>query len=67
MGESSPAGRAPLPRPPTPCCGTCWAPPRARGLLRVPVDDAAEQLLAANVGVTLSLITQPEETRGDLA
>jgi AcrR family transcriptional regulator len=27
-----------------------------RGLLRVPVEDAAEQILAANVGVTLSLI-----------
>ncbi|OZV80989.1 TetR family transcriptional regulator [Micromonospora echinospora] len=34
-----------------------------QGLLRVPVDDAAEQILAANVGVTLSLITQPEEAR----
>ncbi|WP_434445187.1 TetR/AcrR family transcriptional regulator [Lentzea sp. E54] len=32
----------------------------ARGLLKVPADDAAEQVLAANVGVTLTLITQPE-------
>ncbi|RDI35146.1 TetR/AcrR family transcriptional regulator [Lentzea flaviverrucosa] len=31
-----------------------------RGLLKVPADDAAEQVLAANVGVTLTLISQPE-------
>ncbi|WP_177320966.1 TetR/AcrR family transcriptional regulator [Lentzea waywayandensis] len=31
-----------------------------KGLLKVPADDAAEQVLAANVGVTLTLITQPE-------
>ncbi|MEU3641859.1 TetR/AcrR family transcriptional regulator [Lentzea sp. NPDC034063] len=30
------------------------------GLLKVPADDAAEQVLAANVGVTLTLISQPE-------
>ncbi len=30
------------------------------GLLKVPAQDAAEQVLAANVGVTLTLITQPE-------
>ncbi|GGK74842.1 hypothetical protein Sme01_34420 [Sphaerisporangium melleum] len=34
-----------------------------QGLLTVTVDDAAEQILAANVGVTLSLITQPGDTR----
>ncbi|MCW3037420.1 MAG: hypothetical protein JWM17_2732, partial [Actinobacteria bacterium] len=32
-----------------------------RGQLRVPPDAAAAHLLAANVGVTLSLIAQPEE------
>ncbi|HEX6342625.1 TetR/AcrR family transcriptional regulator [Umezawaea sp.] len=32
----------------------------ARGLLKVPADDAAEQVLAANVGITLTLISQPE-------
>lgn len=32
----------------------------ARGLLKVPADIAAEQVLAANVGVTLTLITQTE-------
>jgi AcrR family transcriptional regulator len=31
----------------------------AQGLLKVPAHDAAEQLLAANVGITLTLITQP--------
>ncbi|SDH58695.1 transcriptional regulator, TetR family [Pseudonocardia oroxyli] len=31
-----------------------------KGLLKVPAEDAAEQVLAANVGVTLTLITQPE-------
>ncbi|WP_447035530.1 TetR/AcrR family transcriptional regulator [Streptomyces sp. DSM 118878] len=30
-----------------------------KGLLKVPAEDAAEQVLAANVGVTLTLITQP--------
>jgi AcrR family transcriptional regulator len=34
-----------------------------RGLLRVPPADAAAQLLAANVGVTLSLIPQPDAGR----
>jgi AcrR family transcriptional regulator len=34
-----------------------------RGMLRAPTADAAAQILAANVGVTLSLITQPEDTR----
>ncbi|NLU76456.1 TetR/AcrR family transcriptional regulator [Streptomyces sp. HNM0575] len=34
-----------------------------QGLLRVPAEDAAEQILAANIGVTLSLITQPEDER----
>ena len=33
------------------------------GLLCVAPADAAEQILAANVGVTLSLITRPEESR----
>ena len=33
------------------------------GRLRVPVADAAAQILAANVGVTLALITQPETHR----
>ncbi|GIF76994.1 TetR/AcrR family transcriptional regulator [Asanoa siamensis] len=36
----------------------------AQGLLKVPADDAAEQLLAANVGVTLTLISQPEPDFG---
>jgi AcrR family transcriptional regulator len=36
----------------------------ARGLLKVPVDDAAEQVLAANVGITLTLISQPEPDFG---
>lgn len=35
-----------------------------RGLLKVPADDAAEQVLAANVGVTLTLISQPEPDFG---
>ncbi len=34
-----------------------------QGLLTVPAGDAAEQILAANVGVTLSLITQPVDER----
>ncbi|MFJ5985510.1 TetR/AcrR family transcriptional regulator [Lentzea sp. NPDC092896] len=34
------------------------------GLLKVPADDAAEQVLAANVGVTLTLISQPEPDFG---
>ncbi|WP_246292286.1 TetR/AcrR family transcriptional regulator [Lentzea indica] len=34
------------------------------GLLNVPADDAAEQVLAANVGVTLTLIAQPEPDLG---
>ncbi|MEU0883138.1 TetR/AcrR family transcriptional regulator [Lentzea sp. NPDC005914] len=34
------------------------------GLLTAPPDDAAEQLLAANVGVTLTLIAQPEPDFG---
>ncbi|RKR87383.1 TetR family transcriptional regulator [Micromonospora pisi] len=34
-----------------------------RGLLRVPPVEAAAQILAANVGVTLSLITQPGQRR----
>ncbi|WP_314173101.1 TetR/AcrR family transcriptional regulator [Streptomyces winkii] len=34
-----------------------------QGLLKVPAEDAAEQILAANIGVTLSLITQPEGER----
>ncbi|MET8307041.1 TetR/AcrR family transcriptional regulator [Micromonospora sp. NPDC005173] len=33
------------------------------GLLKVPADDAAEQILAANIGATLSLITQPDDQR----
>jgi AcrR family transcriptional regulator len=37
-----------------------------RGLLRLPPADAAAQIAAANVGVTLSLIAQPEGER-DLA
>ncbi|GAA1267350.1 TetR/AcrR family transcriptional regulator [Sphaerisporangium rubeum] len=32
----------------------------AQGLLKVPADEAAEQVLAANVGITLTLISQPE-------
>ncbi|MFI2667467.1 TetR/AcrR family transcriptional regulator [Micromonospora carbonacea] len=36
----------------------------ARGMLKVPADDAAEQVLAANVGVTLTLISQPEPDFG---
>ncbi len=31
-----------------------------KGLLKVPAEDAAEQVFAANVGVTLTLITQPD-------
>jgi AcrR family transcriptional regulator len=31
-----------------------------QGLLKVPAADAAEQVLAANVGITLTLISQPE-------
>jgi AcrR family transcriptional regulator len=34
-----------------------------RGLLRVPPPDAAAQILAANVGVTLTMIIQPEGDR----
>ena len=34
------------------------------GLLTAPPDDAAEQVLAANVGVTLTLISQPEPDFG---
>lgn len=34
------------------------------GLLKVPAEDAAEQILAANIGVTLSLITMPEPDFG---
>jgi AcrR family transcriptional regulator len=34
-----------------------------RGLLRVPADDAADQILAANIGITLSLITRPDDDR----
>ncbi|GAA0618782.1 TetR/AcrR family transcriptional regulator [Kribbella sandramycini] len=30
-----------------------------KGLLKVPAEDAAQQLFAANIGVTLMLITQP--------
>jgi AcrR family transcriptional regulator len=37
-----------------------------RGLLRAPVADAAARVLAANIGVTLSLIGQPEDTRDPL-
>ncbi len=40
----------------------CEAAARA-GLLRRPPRDAAERLFAANVGVTLSLIAQPERSR----
>lgn len=36
----------------------------AQGLLKVPADDAAEQVLAANVGITLTLISQPEPDLG---
>ena len=36
----------------------------AQGLLKVPADDAAEQVLAANVGITLTLISQPEPDFG---
>ena len=35
-----------------------------KGLLKVPADDAAEQVLAANIGVTLTLISQPEPDFG---
>ncbi|WBQ03998.1 TetR/AcrR family transcriptional regulator [Kribbella sp. CA-293567] len=31
-----------------------------KGLLKVPAEDAAKQVFAANVGVTLTLITQPD-------
>jgi AcrR family transcriptional regulator len=34
-----------------------------QGLLKVPAHDAAEQILAANIGVTLSLITQGDDER----
>jgi len=34
-----------------------------QGLLKVRPDDAAEQILAANIGVTLGLITQPDDKR----
>jgi hypothetical protein len=34
-----------------------------RGLLRIPVADAVGRILAANVGMTLSLIGQPEDNR----
>ncbi|MBP2478998.1 AcrR family transcriptional regulator [Crossiella equi] len=33
------------------------------GRLRVPAEEAARQLVAANAGVTLSLIAQPEDSR----
>jgi AcrR family transcriptional regulator len=36
----------------------------ALGLLKAPADDAAEQVLAANVGITLTLIAQPEPDFG---
>ncbi|WP_433125485.1 TetR/AcrR family transcriptional regulator [Micromonospora sp. CA-240977] len=36
----------------------------ARGRLKVPAADAAEQVLAANVGITLTLISQPEPDFG---
>ncbi|MDG6107279.1 hypothetical protein [Dactylosporangium aurantiacum] len=36
----------------------------AQGLLKVPAADAAEQVLAANVGITLTLISQPEPDFG---
>ncbi|MBU2666075.1 hypothetical protein KOI35_21405 [Actinoplanes bogorensis] len=36
----------------------------AQGLLKVLADAAAEQLLAANVGITLTLISQPEPDFG---
>ena len=36
----------------------------AQGLLKVPAADAAEQVFAANVGITLTLITQPEPDFG---
>ncbi|GID28732.1 TetR/AcrR family transcriptional regulator [Paractinoplanes brasiliensis] len=35
-----------------------------QGMLKVPADDAAEQVLAANVGITLTLISQPEPDFG---
>jgi AcrR family transcriptional regulator len=35
-----------------------------QGMLKVPADDAAEQLFAANVGTTLTLISQPEPDFG---
>ncbi|GAA0552902.1 TetR/AcrR family transcriptional regulator [Paractinoplanes ferrugineus] len=36
----------------------------AQGLLKVPAADAAEQLFAANIGITLTLISQPEPDLG---
>jgi hypothetical protein len=36
----------------------------AQGMLKVPAGDAAEQLFAANIGVTLTLISQPEPDFG---
>ncbi|WP_326557231.1 TetR/AcrR family transcriptional regulator [Micromonospora sp. NBC_01796] len=35
-----------------------------RGLLKVPAADAAEQVFAANVGITLTLISQPDPDFG---
>ncbi|MET0954730.1 MAG: TetR/AcrR family transcriptional regulator [Cryobacterium sp.] len=36
----------------------------AQGKLKVPAEDAAEQLFAANIGTTLTLISQPEPDFG---
>jgi AcrR family transcriptional regulator len=43
--------------------GRLLAAAARRGLLRVPVADATARILAANVGVTLSLIGQSEDAR----
>lgn len=52
--------------PARPALESLFAEAARRGLLRVPVADAAARVLAANVGVTLSLIGQPEDARDPL-
>jgi AcrR family transcriptional regulator len=52
--------------PARPALESLFAEAARRGLLRVPVADAAARVLAANIGVTLSLIGQPEDARDPL-
>lgn len=52
--------------PARPALESLFAEAARRGLLRVPAADAAARVLAANIGVTLSLIGQPEDARDPL-